>query len=452
MALELGQLVADIAAGDVPAAIYNEREIFELERERVFGRAWLFLAHEAEIPSPGDYVVRRIVDDSLIVIRDEAGAVQVLFNMCLHRGMQLCRAERGNASHFRCPYHGWSYRNDGELVGVPFHAEAYGGERGLSRSEKSLLRPARVGTYNGLIFATLDPAAPDLDDYLGGIRYYLDFYTRQSDAGLDVRGPQRWRVKADWKIGAENFSGDSYHTPHTHLSVVEIELFGEPSARKRKLGALYFAEIGGGTTYKLPPGSFEERVAYVGYPSELAAGMRRTWSAEQQALVAENGFMPSAATVFPNLSFVHNWPQVNEDGLIVPFISIRLWQPVGPGETEVYSWFAVDHAAPEWFKQASYKAYLMCFGSSGMFEQDDVENWTSITQMARGRLARRLNLNNRMGIDLEGRLLREPVADWPGPGRAFVGFGEYNQRELLNIWARYLADANGHPASFGAIA
>jgi phthalate 3,4-dioxygenase subunit alpha len=160
--------------------------------------------------------------------------------------------------------------------------------------------------------------------------------------------------------------------------------------------------------------------------------------------------MPSAATVFPNLSFVHNWPQVNEDGLIVPFISIRLWQPVGPGETEVFSWFAVDHAAPEWFKQASYKAYLMCFGSSGMFEQDDVENWTSITQMARGRLARRLNLNNRMGIDLEGRLLREPVDGWPGPGRAFVGFGEYNQRELLNIWARYLTDANGHPAAFGA--
>lgn len=87
-----------------------------------------------------------------------------------------------------------------------------------------------------------------------------------------------------------------------------------------------------------------------------------------------------------------------------------------------------------------------------MFEQDDVENWTSITQMARGRLARRLNLNNRMGIDLEGRLLREPLDDWPGPGRAFVGFGEYNQRELLNIWARYLADANGHPAAFGAIA
>ena len=113
----------DIAAGDIPALIYNDRDVFELERERIFGAAWLFLAHEAEIPAAGDYVVRRIVDDSFIVIRDEHGRIRVHFNMCLHRGMQLCRAERGNASHFRCPYHGWSYSNAGELVGVPFYEE-----------------------------------------------------------------------------------------------------------------------------------------------------------------------------------------------------------------------------------------------------------------------------------------------------------------------------------------
>jgi phthalate 3,4-dioxygenase subunit alpha len=447
MAVDVAQLTADIAAGDIPALIYNDRDIFELERERIFGSAWLFLAHEAEIPSAGDYVVRRIVDDSFIVIRDEQGRIRVHFNMCLHRGMQLCRAERGNASHFRCPYHGWSYNNAGELVGVPFHADAYGGEHGLSPKEKTLVTPGRIATYNGLIFASLDPAAPELEDYLGGFRYYLDFYTRQSDAGLDVRGPQRWRVKADWKIGAENFCGDSYHTPHTHVSIVEIELFGDTKARKRKQGALYFTDNGGGTTYKLPPGTYEERAGYVGYPPELIESQRRTWSAEQQALIADAGFMPSAATLFPNLSLVHNWPAVNEEGLIVPFISIRLWQPVGPGETEVYSWFAVDRSAPDWFKQASYKAYLMCFGSSGMFEQDDVENWTSITQMARGRLAQRLNLYNRMGIDREGKLLHDPVEGWPGPGRAFVGFGEYNQRELLNLWSRYLANGSAAPVA-----
>ena len=62
-----------------------------------------------------------------------------MFNMCLHRGMQLCRAEMGNASHFRCPYHAWTYRNDGRLAGLPFHEDAYGGEDGFARSGQRLL-------------------------------------------------------------------------------------------------------------------------------------------------------------------------------------------------------------------------------------------------------------------------------------------------------------------------
>ena len=130
--------------------------------------------------------------------------------------------------------------------------------------------------------------------------------------------------------------------------------------------------------------------------------MGATWTPAQRALVGDAGFMLSAATLFPNLSFVHNWPEVDDGRRVVPFISIRLWQPVSADETEVLSWFAVDRNAPEWFKADSYKAYLMCFGSSGMFEQDDVENWVSITQMARGTMARRLNLNSRMGLTRDG--------------------------------------------------
>ena len=66
-------------------------------------------------------------------------------------------------------------------------------------------------------------------------------YTRQSADGLELRGPQRWRVRANWKIGCENFVGDMYHTPYTHRSVVDIGLFREPKANKRKEGVLYFA-------------------------------------------------------------------------------------------------------------------------------------------------------------------------------------------------------------------
>jgi len=437
--IDLPAVLADVGRGMIPAHIYNDQEIFGLERDRLFSRAWVFVAHESEIPAPGDYVVRRVLGDSFIVVRDELGTVRVMFNMCLHKGMQVCRAEMGNASHFRCPYHAWTYRNDGRLAGLPFHAEAYGGDDGLARQGQALLPAPSMDSYNGLIFISLRDDQPPLRDWLGDFAFYLDLYTRQSPAGVELRGPQRWRVKANWKIGAENFAGDSYHTPHTHASVVDIGLFREPRASKRKEGALYVAGPGAGTTYKLPPGgSFGEQLRYVGYPDEMIAAMASAWSAGQRELIEQAGFMVSAATLFPNLSFVHNWPVVDEAGTVVPFVSLRQWQPVSERETEVLSWFAVDAAAPAAFKRLSYRAYLMCFGSSGMFEQDDVENWVSITDMAGGSMARRLLLNSRMGLTLAGAAIKPPLASFSGPGVAYQGFGEFNQRHWLSMWSSHL--------------
>jgi phthalate 3,4-dioxygenase subunit alpha len=445
---KLADVLADVRRGMVPAHIYNDAEIFRLERDRLFARAWVFVAHESEIPSAGDYVVRRVLGDSFIVVRDEGGSVRVLFNMCLHKGMQVCRAEMGNASHFRCPYHAWTYRNDGRLAGVPFHAEAYGGEDGFARSGQSLLPAPSVDSYNGLIFISLDADAPDLGEWLGNFVFYLDLYTRQSPAGVELRGPQRWRVNANWKIGAENFAGDSYHTPHTHASVVDIGLFREPKASKRKEGALYLSGRGSGTTYKLPPGgSFGEQLRYLGYPPEMIGAIGESWSAAQRGLVERDGFMVSAATLFPNLSLVHNWPQIDEAGNVVPFISLRQWQPISERETEVLSWFAVDASAPESFKRDSYKAYLMCFGSSGMFEQDDVENWVSITDMAGGSMARRLLLNSRMGLTSQDKPIKPPMANFSGPGVAYQGFGEFNQRHWLSQWSDFLEIPGGDEGS-----
>lgn len=105
----------------------------------------------------------------------------------------------GNATHFRCPYHGWSYRNDGRITGLPFHQEAYGGEEGFRRKGQALLPAPAIDIYNGLIFVSLDPDAPPLTEYLGDFTFYLDYYTKQSASGLELRGPQRWRVKSNWK-------------------------------------------------------------------------------------------------------------------------------------------------------------------------------------------------------------------------------------------------------------
>jgi len=433
--IDISALTEPARRGLIPAHVYNDQEIFELERDRLFARSWTFLAHESEIPKADDFVVRNLLADSLLVTRDREGEIHVMFNMCTHRGMQVCRAERGTAATFRCPYHAWTFRSDGKLAGLPFHHEAYGGDRGFLKEGQALLPAPAVAIHNGLIFASLDPHAPPFVEWLGEFGFYLDFYTRQSSAGMEFRGPQRWRFKSNWKIGAENFIGDSYHTPQTHASVVEIGLFGEPKPNNRKEGVLYHAGPGGGTTYKLPPGGdFDSGLSYVGYPDEMIAAMAQVWSEDQRAMIGESGFMPSAATLFPNLSFVHNWPQVGEGPEVTPFISLRQWQPVGPDETECLSWFVVASDAPEQYKRDSYKAYIMCFGSSGMFEQDDVENWVSITNTAGGTMARRLLLNNRMGLDHDGTPIVDQYEAFVGPGTAYQGYGEHNQRHWFSQW------------------
>lgn len=428
------ELVQKTRDGWIPAHIYNDADIFAAERTRIFGTSWQFLAHASEIPSPGDYVVRRILDDSFIVARDEAGKICVSFNMCLHRGMQLCRAEMGNASHFRCPYHGWTYRSDGKLIGVPFHAEAYGGEEGLRRDDHRLLPAPAMDVFNGLIFASLDPDVEPLRDYLGGAADFLSFYTAPAPEGVEVWGPQRWRAGWNWKIASENFCGDSYHTPHTHASMGDIGLTPQTKGGKRKTGGTYSAGRGWGATFGIGEGDLETKLRAIGYSETAIENRARYWPDSMKALVAGSGHLPSSLTVFPNLSFLHLWVTVDDEGTNVPMTTMRLWHPVSESETEVFSWFVVDAGASAEFKEASHRAYLMTFGSSGMFEQDDMENWLSLTRTAKGTMARRLVLNGRMGMRHNDELLREPIESFAGPGTVTQGFSELNQRAWLSAW------------------
>jgi phenylpropionate dioxygenase-like ring-hydroxylating dioxygenase large terminal subunit len=217
----LREMEMSLPKGEVPSAIFNDWDIFTTERRKVFARSWVYLAHESELPEPGDYVLRYIVDDPYIVVRSADGEIRALHNHCRHRGMQVCRSELGNASNFRCPYHGWTYRNTGELTGVPVQKQAYGDN--LDKSRLGLVRIAQLDSYNGLIFGCQDPDQMPLDEWLGDIRWYLDLFTLRSPGGLEVIGPpQRWMVDVDWKIAGENFVGDSYHTLMTHRSMVEL--------------------------------------------------------------------------------------------------------------------------------------------------------------------------------------------------------------------------------------
>ena len=97
---------------------YVSPEVFELEMERIFGRAWLIVGHESQVPHPGDYVTPAVAGQPVIMSRGGDGRVHLLFNRCSHRGARVCTERSGNAKRFECPYHGWVYHTDGTHAGA----------------------------------------------------------------------------------------------------------------------------------------------------------------------------------------------------------------------------------------------------------------------------------------------------------------------------------------------
>src|SRR5579862_8483833 len=156
MASQLGSLV-DNERGLINRRIFIEPAIYEEEMRRIFARCWLFLCPDGQIPQPGDFFTTWMGEDPVLVVRDSEGTVNAFLNICRHRGNRLCRADSGNAASFTCAYHGWTYRNDGKLAGVPYLKEAYHNE--FDRERWGLQRVAQLDNYKGLWFATFDPAA-----------------------------------------------------------------------------------------------------------------------------------------------------------------------------------------------------------------------------------------------------------------------------------------------------
>src|SRR5499427_6501192 len=121
-AFERESLTSLVLPDRVHRSVYADPGLFELEMERVFGRAWLVLGHESQVRNPGDYFTTRMGREPVIVVRQDKKNIGVLINRCAHRGSKVCAEGSGNTERFVCPYHGWSYDRGGALKAVPFES------------------------------------------------------------------------------------------------------------------------------------------------------------------------------------------------------------------------------------------------------------------------------------------------------------------------------------------
>jgi phenylpropionate dioxygenase-like ring-hydroxylating dioxygenase large terminal subunit len=356
------QLVQD---DRVSGRVYYDPAVFDEELEKIWYRDWIYVAHESEIPQPGDYVTRRIGLQPVIVSRDEDGAVHLLLNRCMHRGNTVCQSERGNAHAFRCAYHGWTYNNRGALVGVPY-AAGYGAS--FSRADYPLARVPRMATYRGLIFGSMSASGPSLEERLGRAAALIDQFVDLSPEGEVVlrSGVLKHLFKGNWKMALEN-SVDGYHPNILHHAAmmlitkgrqVDMEsVFGEHTdALARDLG-------NGSAQLDLTAVNRERggRVVPHGWSpaawAQYLGAMERRYGADRAREIIQTG--GPHFCIFPNIIFILN--------------QFRVIQPLSVDGTVIYYYPAMLKGAPDEMNQRRLAETYLIHGPAGRVAPDDFE-------------------------------------------------------------------------------
>jgi phenylpropionate dioxygenase-like ring-hydroxylating dioxygenase large terminal subunit len=442
----------DLGYREVSLRLLSDPEVYELELERLFTKAWTVLAHEDEIPNANDFVLRFVGQDEVIVSRGPDGSISAALNVCAHRAAKVCRYEAGNSARFACAYHGWTFRPDGTFLGSPVAREKMHGE--LRPKEELGLRTARVDTYCGMVFATFDREAPSLREYLGPMTWYWDLMFDRTRSGITVLGaPQRFTIRANWKCAAEQFAGDIFHTLNLHKSMQELELLStdgpvqEPAmaglsaswnghfvrcfdlAEDHYINALKgrdLAELSSPDRLRMAPPP--------GLTPDLVEEAIERFGPDQLKVLAE--LPPQVGQLFPNVGALA-MPFPMPDGSVSAFFSWRAWVPKGPDTFELFSWTVVERDAPEEMRDQMRLMTAATFGPSGFVEVDDTDTWPMQTKAAKGALGRQQSLRYQA---ISGEQKPE---GWTGPGKVYDGFAKDDTQ--WEFWLEYLKFMSGRP-------
>ena len=347
----------------IPFMAYTDLDQHKKELERFFyAKHWCYVGLEAEIPNPGDFKRTVVGERSVLMVRDMDGGINVVENVCAHRGMSFCRERHGNRKDFVCPYHQWSYSLKGELQGVPFRrgvrqdGKLNGGMPADFKTSEHGLTRLKVATRGGVVFASFDHDIESLEDFMGpAITGYFDrlFNGRP----LTILGYNRQRIPGNWKLMQENIK-DPYHPGLLHTWFVTFGLWRADNqsalkmdARHRHAAMISTRGAAGKADQVTQVSSFKEGMQL--HDPRFLDIVTEPWWGGPTAVMT---------TVFPSLILQQ---QVNS-------VSTRHIQPDGHGHFN-FEWmhFGFADDTPEMTQRRLRQANL--FGPAGFVSADDGE-------------------------------------------------------------------------------
>ncbi len=348
----------------VPFWAYTREDLYKKELDRLFYNGhWCYVGLEAEIPNAGDFRRTVVGERSVIMVRGPEGDVNVVENVCAHRGMRFCRERNGHAKDFFCPYHQWNYNLKGDLQGVPFirgvkqEGKVNGGMPKDFKVADHGLTKLKVAVRGGVVFASFDHDVEPFEEFLGPT--ILKYFDRVFDGRkLEILGYRRQRIPGNWKLMQENIK-DPYHPGLLHTWFSTFGLWRADNKSELKMddkfrhAAMISTRGQGGKNADVVSGvdSFKDQMK-VNDPRLLDIVPEPWWGGPTAVMT----------TIFPSVIIQQ---QVNS-------VSTRHLQPNGHGSFDfVWTHFGFADDSPEMKERRLIQANL--FGPAGFVSADDGE-------------------------------------------------------------------------------
>lgn len=372
----LSQVLADAIIDDREASvfranrrIFTDEEIFELEIRHIFEGNWIYLAHESQIPNPGDYFTTYIGRQPVVITRGRDGELRCLINACAHRGAMICRRKTDNRMTLTCPFHGWTFRNDGTLLKVK-DPEGAGYPDSFDRDgSHDMTKVARFDSYRGFLFGSLNPDVVDLREHLGDTTAVIDMLVDQSPEGLEVlRGSSTYTYDGNWKVQAEN-GADGYHVTATHWNYAATTSRRNTGASHNETKTVDAGKWGksGGGYWSFPHGHLC-LWTWCANPED-----RPLWSRMDELKnefgSARGEFMVKGSRnllLYPNVYLMDQFST-----------QIRHFRPIAPDKTEVTIYCIAPKGESAEARAWRIRQYEDFFNASGMATPDDLEEFRS---------------------------------------------------------------------------
>ncbi|HET8922100.1 MAG TPA: aromatic ring-hydroxylating dioxygenase subunit alpha [Candidatus Acidoferrum sp.] len=202
-------------AWTIPSPWYFDAEVGELEQQSVFAKTWQVAGRVDQLRKNGDFFTAEVAGELIVVARGDDGVLRAFYNVCRHHAAAVVTEAEGCAKQFRCPYHGWTYGNDGALKGMVEFEGVCNFDRG-----KNGLVPVKVDTWESFVFVNLDVHGAPLQEFLGGIPKIVA--PLQLTKKLKFFDRRVYTLHCNWKVYVDNYLDGGYHVPHAHKGLSSV--------------------------------------------------------------------------------------------------------------------------------------------------------------------------------------------------------------------------------------